>query len=348
MKYNKWNHLVYEIGDYIGKFKILDIFYGKRKNRLYRVQCTECGKILFRKSKRDLIKLTKTKKCNHRNKEDMQYKVGDIVKNKYKVIKVCGQNKQGLFCYDFECLDCGFIKTNSEPHSLRKSCNHIGSNCYYKWKNKKLSDVYRGIIKRCYNPNDPAYMHYGGRGIKVCKEWYDPNSTHKADLKRNFEEWALANGYQPGLYINRKNVNGDYCPENCEFVTPEYSNGHDRRNLREITVDGETHNTSEWGKILFKKENVLRNWIYSVNNGYEDMNKIKEFIHNRMVETGFYIATLWVDQTYMSYESWDINCMYPPGTLYRYMLEHGENDTIILIMNRLEELGLKNIVGFTE
>ena len=67
------------------------------------------------------------------------------------------------------------------------------------------------MIQRCENLNNICYKNYGGREIRVCSEWRKSFIT--------FRKWALANGYEEGLTIDRINNDGDYTPENCQFLT---------------------------------------------------------------------------------------------------------------------------------
>lgn len=75
---------------------------------------------------------------------------------------------------------------------------------------KPIYNVYRGMIKRCYDLNHKSYKDYGGRGITVCDEWLGSFIP--------FYKWALVSGYENGLTLDRENNNGNYTPQNCRWV----------------------------------------------------------------------------------------------------------------------------------
>lgn len=100
----------------------------------------------------------------------------------------------------------------SKYHRHNESC--VG-------KRTKLYAVWLGINNRCTNPNQKNYYLYGGRGIKVCKEWRSNSSK--------FLVWARSNGYKEGLVIDRINNNGNYCPKNCRFITQSQNNINKRK-----------------------------------------------------------------------------------------------------------------------
>ena len=133
------------------------------------------------------------------------------------------KNKKGnLIDYYFECLcDCGnsveALGSNVKRGNI-KSCG-----CYQKeilhhpTHNETHTQLYRHFIsmrQRCNpkNKDKKLYKSWAGRGIKVCKEWDDKNAYPI------FRDWALKNGYKDGLSLERIDVDGDYCPENCTWI----------------------------------------------------------------------------------------------------------------------------------
>jgi hypothetical protein len=101
--------------------------------------------------------------------------------------------------------------------------------------------------RRCFKPNRKAFKDYGGRGITVCSGWLEYESFHA---------WAMANGYTDNLTIERKDVNGDYCPDNCEWI-PLVEQNQNTRKSRLITYNGQTMNMSRWAKTIGLEEATL-------------------------------------------------------------------------------------------
>jgi hypothetical protein len=103
-----------------------------------------------------------------------------------------------------------------------------------------------GMHKRCYNKQCADYPAYGGRGIVVCDEWHDPVA---------FYQWALANGYQEHLTIERLDNNDDYAPDNCAWIenwqqarNRRARTDYSRRGRIIVTGFGETKTLPEWAR----------------------------------------------------------------------------------------------------
>lgn len=113
---------------------------------------------------------------------------------------------------------------------------------------ERLYHIWLDILRRCKNPKRRNYKDYGGRGIKVCEEWENSYLS--------FRTWALNNGYNDTLTIDRIDNNGNYCPENCRWVTMKEQNNN-KRNNHYITYNGETHTVSEWLEITGIKHSTM-------------------------------------------------------------------------------------------
>ena len=155
--------------------------------------------------------------------------------------------------------DCGtekFVTKANLRSGDSKSCgcelaNYVSA--ARKQHGMSKTDIYHvfcGMKRRCNNKNETEYKNYGGRGIRVCEEWQ--NNFVK------FYEWAIRTGYKKGLQIDRIDVNGNYSPDNCRWVTPR-ENSLNRRNTVYFTIDGEK-------KLLIdfaKENNILPQTVYA-------------------------------------------------------------------------------------
>lgn len=111
-------------------------------------------------------------------------------------------------------------------------------------KKDRLSVIYWGMKNRCYKPNHPSYKRYGGRGITICEEWLEPYIGFK-----RFKKWALENGYEDELTIDRIDVNKDYSPENCRWITNKEQQNN-RRDSHIVTYMGKTQTLAQWCEEL--------------------------------------------------------------------------------------------------
>lgn len=147
---------------------------------------------------------------------------------------------QGKRCTRLRCAcECG--NEIIDLLSKIKTGKKISCGCT-KERNKgtRLYSIWSGMKTRCYNPNATYYSEYGGRGIKMCDEWRNDFLS--------FKQWALNNGYQDDLTIDRLNNDKNYEPSNCRWATME-TQGNNRRTNLIITYNEESHTLSEWSRI---------------------------------------------------------------------------------------------------
>ena len=123
----------------------------------------------------------------------------------------------------------------------------------------RLNRIYRLMKNRCTNPKNPAYKYYGGRGINVCSEWLNSEKVGEQGQSKGwieFKKWALCSGYQEGLTIDRIDVNSNYEPSNCRWVSMKVQHNNTRRNLF-VTYKGEIKTIANWCEILNLKYNTV-------------------------------------------------------------------------------------------
>ncbi len=117
-------------------------------------------------------------------------------------------------------LSCGCLR--NETTSQRNMKHGMTRHPMYK--------TWADMIHRCTNDKNEFYADYGGRGIKVYEEW--------TGSPENFLKWCDEQSPPPGYTLDRRDVNGDYHPDNCHFVSPHDQNRNMRSNVW-VEINGE-------------------------------------------------------------------------------------------------------------
>lgn len=147
-----------------------------------------------------------------------------------------------------ECGTILVVRVSNLVHSGQKNCQckrklaTIAASKAKTIHGESKTTLYRrwsSMIERCHSDASINYNNYGGRGIAVCDEW---RSNYRA-----FKDWAISNGWDQNLEIDRIDNNGNYEPSNCRFVTGQI-NCRNKRNNTRVVAWGETKSLVEWAE----------------------------------------------------------------------------------------------------
>lgn len=175
------------------------------------------------------------------------------------VIKKVGLSKNKFVLWLCKCA-CGnkiIVTSNNLRTGNTQSCGCLATELRRKnllkhgLRNTRIYSIWKGMKQRCCNKNSTKYKDYGARGIIICQEWLNNFIC--------FYNWALKNGYADNLSIDRIDVNGNYEPLNCRWVTLKEQNNN-RRSNNNITIWNKTQNLELWCKEL----NIKRSQVYKL------------------------------------------------------------------------------------
>ena len=151
---------------------------------------------------------------------------------------------------------------NDNKESLRK-------------QNIRLYQIWANMKSRCNSPTHPVYKYYGGKGVTYGDEW---------EQFGNFYHWSMQNGYNDDLTLDRIDVNGNYKPNNCRWVTMEFQNKN-REICYMITINGETKTSLEWCEIFNLNHNTFRTRRNTY--GWDDVKAVTTPVTKRRKPVGF-------------------------------------------------------------
>lgn len=205
----------------------------------------DCGNVCIRGTETLLVSENSgCDRCQHLHIDLTGKRFGRLTVN--KLLKT----ENNVAVWECKC-DCGTLTTASTyllTSGKKKSCGCLkneviqkGTNLKHGKHNERLYKTWCGIKARTSNPNEKSYKNYGARGVKVCKEWKESFES--------FYRWSLSNGYCEDLTIDRIDVNGDYCPENCRWAT-KTEQQRNKRNTIKVTLFGIEKPLAEWCEIL--------------------------------------------------------------------------------------------------
>ena len=190
---------------------------------------------------------------------DYQKHIGERHGKLTIIERVYSEKRQLYLC---KC-DCGKYTKSYYSDLVRKDkptkscgCSRLKNNTVVNGKRARIYEIYIAMKRRTYDPKFKQYEDYGGRGLVVCDEWL------KKDGFSKFKTWAMQNGYRDDLTIDRIDVNGNYEPKNCRWITRKEQNNN-RRNTKHVTYNGSTKTLSEWADIIKINNKVLYNRIFA-------------------------------------------------------------------------------------
>ena len=184
--------------------------------------------------------------------------VGDKY-HSWTVLRPLGRIKKWANHY-WECrCDCGTVThvngsvlMNGKSKHCKNGIHTKGKHITHGMRNSRIYVTWKNMKWRCSSPKCGMYPKYGGRGIKVCDRWLEKFENFYEDMK---------DGYDDALQLERVDVNGDYCKENCTWATP-IEQARNKTNTTYLTYKGITKRAQEWAKLVGANPRTVVRRVY--------------------------------------------------------------------------------------
>lgn len=178
------------------------------------------------------------------------------------------KNGKGISCSGHDSIlggnnPCAIVEElYNQIQDLQEQLKNLQSDMDYMYNINKhrcrLYNIWRKMQERCSDEDNPAFKNYGSRGILICEDWQRISGFY------SFLIWALDNGYDKDLTIDRIDNSKGYSPDNCRWVNRVEQNNNTRKN-KYLTAFGETDTMAN----MARKYNIDSDLLWSrINNGW--------------------------------------------------------------------------------
>jgi hypothetical protein len=228
-------------------------------------QC-ECGE--KRTVSSNSLRRGKSISCGHEKKDNLKgLRFGRLVVIKEDLNKTTCNRKWICQC---DCGETVSVLGGSLKNGRTASCTCLNKeiNTKHGLAGTSIYNIWGKMMERCYIETSKSYKYYGARGISVCKEWHDV-TTFARDM-----------GFPPeGLTIDRKDVNGNYCPDNCRWAD-DFTQQNNRSNNVFIEYNDINLTIAQWARLtdmsFAKLHSRLFKWNYPIEQAlFKDGNTIQ-------------------------------------------------------------------------
>lgn len=257
----------------IAKAKVLSYVGMDKHNKhgMYSLECSVCGLVFIARGYEITKKETACPICSKRTRRVSQKQAKpSLKKTESKKLKKTESKRLS------EAAKAKLRETYSGPNRKKKATNKRASpNSLIPPQRKGASklvfyDRWRAMVGRCFDPANDSYRAYGARGIRVERVWLDAYA---------YNEWAAAHGLRKGFDVDRIDVNGNYCPENCRVI-PRQKNRPERLHYEAISYEGFTvRQIMEMSKAEFEdlapSERVIRDRLRKGEHPFSAMGPIR-------------------------------------------------------------------------